>query len=146
MGTPQVLSPPAAPHMNHAARKTTSKAPYKRIRFKHWKPDTSYHADSPSQALTGRDDLRDSRAQSSPSAHSSLSDTDTVEQTVSEIEFDAMLRKAIAAHPAGPLVHLPSNGTRMDPFTAFPIKAEGIVPATLDYCALPIPVFSTSNC
>jgi hypothetical protein len=51
---------------------------------------------------------------------------------LSPSDVDSTIRSA-TCHPSL-LQILPLNGTRVDPFTELPIKAEGIVPATLDYC------------
>ena len=127
MATSLVLTPPVTPGISDVKVKTHQRARYKRIRFKNWQPDQAASKGStPSEVEKRKPDTP-------------ASEQHTVEEHISETEFDTLLRRAIASHPASPLSSSPASGTRMDPFIELPIKADGVVPATLDYCELCLP-------
>ena len=124
MARTQVLTPPITPGGHDLHTKRNQRTQYKRIRFKNWQPEPP----APKESAHDNADTRQEPKASTPS-----SDSPTVQQSISEREFDEILRRAIASHPASPLSALPANGTRVDPFTELPIKTDGVVPATLDY-------------
>ena len=126
MATPQVLTPPVTPRYNDLDSKQNHRTRYKRIRFKNWQPERAASQEGATNNNGGK--RRDHKP------HSPAPDAQTVAEQISDSEFEVILRRAITSHPASPLSTLPTNGTRMDPFTELPIKADGIVPATLDYC------------
>jgi hypothetical protein len=126
MATSLILTPPVTPAQIEARTKPIHRTRYKRIRFKAYKPEkVPCKAKSSNEVKTSHE--RDGQT---------LSNQQTAEDSISETEFDAILRRALESRAASPLTLLPANGTRQDPFTELPIKSGGIVPATLDYCRL----------
>jgi hypothetical protein len=123
MASAQVLTPPVTPANSDLSSKQTQKTRYKRIRFKTWKPEQARTQEAAPDVLHRR------RQHRSPSTASSEQARD---DGLSTSDVESIIRRA-TCRPS-PLQILPVNGTRMDPFTELPIKAEGIVPATLDYC------------
>jgi hypothetical protein len=121
MATLQILSPPLTPGHGEIRSVKNQKARYKKIRFKSWQPGT------PKQATSSNLDKIQARKKDSEP------DDQSPENSSSDSEIDSIIRSTIPSRYASPLQILPVSGTRMDPFTELPIKAEGVVPATLDY-------------
>jgi hypothetical protein len=109
----QTLSPPNTPRDNAALNPKAPKPRYKRIRFKNWQPEPPKEQ---KQTVVERSPRREPEDEPEPD----------------DTAVESVLRTAV---PVRYSVNspLPINGTRMDPFTELPIKADGIVPATLDY-------------
>lgn len=111
-----ILSPPETPRGNEVTNKTAHKTRYKRIRFKNWQPEP------PKQTKHAQNERPPPKSD----------EKETEDAPDNDIAVESVLRTAIRKRYS-PSQPLPVNGTRMDPFTELPIKADGIVPATLDY-------------
>lgn len=122
MATVLILTPPVTPDYDEISALKNRKPRYKKIRFKNWQPERPRQGTK--STIPGKTQALEKE---------SPSDVQSPEDGWSDSELDSMIRSAIPNRYASPLQKLPVSGTRMDPFNKLPIKAEGVVPATLDY-------------